>query len=371
MFLKIRPFFYFLLFPLFFFGREGITYTHLNYPDHSYSGYLSGPHSVHILEIDASLYNLVPYKSCDNGIGRETVLSLAKRKEAVAGINAGFFQIGGVLDGRACGSLKIKDWIALPFKPRGCMGWSFSKNQMVFDTLLVKLTATSLGESFSVDGLNRSRKKGEAILFNDSFHSTTLTGPDGIEFIIEEGQITSLHLGGSAPIPKKGFVLSLQEEHPFVNSFRAGDEITFQYEIEPQLGLTSPEEWENLDFIINGTPLLLHEGRKIVDFSSEKTIPTFLSRRHARTAIGILPNGNYLFVVVDKKSLLDGMTMKELQNLFVYLNCDMALNLDGGGSSTLVLENEILNTPRGDEEEDQGKKAVRRVSDAILVFPKS
>ncbi|MBP9842047.1 MAG: phosphodiester glycosidase family protein [Simkaniaceae bacterium] len=56
-----------------------------------------------------------------------------------------------------------------------------------------------------------------------------------------------------------------------------------------------------------------------MDLESEQTIPTFLSHRHARTAIGILPNGHWMFVVVDKTNLFDGMTLYELSDLMIRL----------------------------------------------------
>jgi len=54
----------------------------------------------------------------------------------------------------------------------------------------------------------------------------------------------------------------------------------------------------------------------------------------------------------------------------IRFGCTAALNLDGGGSSTMVFNGTIVNTPYGDEDENQGKKTVRCVSDAIIICPK-
>ena len=80
-----------------------------------------------------------------------------------------------------------------------------------------------------------------------------------------------------------------------------------------------------------------------------------------------LANGSF---VVDKTSLFDGMTMNELTEFMEKLGCIHALNLDGGGSATIVCEGSIKNSPHGDEDEGAGQKTVRRVSDAIAVIPK-
>jgi exopolysaccharide biosynthesis protein len=63
--------------------------------------------------------------------------------------------------------------------------------------------------------------------------------------------------------------------------------------------------------------------------------------------------------------------MYELADLMGRLGCTYALNLDGGGSSTMVYEGAVKNSPKGDEDEGAGQQVVRRVSDAIVVLPKN
>lgn len=70
-------------------AEEGIKYS----VQHISNWYLSHQR-VHIVEIDPKLYDIKPVKASDNGIGRESVLSIAKRYKAVAAINGGFFSIG-------------------------------------------------------------------------------------------------------------------------------------------------------------------------------------------------------------------------------------------------------------------------------------
>ncbi len=365
-------FFYLLVFFSFIslFSAQGVRYTHLEIPNSFYFSYLTGSQSIHIIEIDPSLYDIKPIKALDNGIGRETVLSIATRYGAIASINGGFFSIGGTFDGRACGALKIDDWYALPVKPRGCIGWSLENPLPIMDRLLVKMHASYNLNDLPLDGLNRARKEGEIILFTSPFHRTTLTNPDGQEVVVVNGIIQSITQGGSTKIPPGGQVLSIQKNHPLFNTFAIGMPLTFSTQITPLTGNTCSEAWEALDYIVGGTPLLLYNGAKIIDFTPEQTIPTFLSNKHARTAVGILPSGHWIFVVVDKTSLFDGMTMNELTEFMEKLGCIHALNLDGGGSATIVCEGSIKNSPHGDEDEGAGQKTVRRVSDAIAVIPK-
>ncbi|MBA3814961.1 MAG: phosphodiester glycosidase family protein [Parachlamydiaceae bacterium] len=133
---------------------------------------------------------------------------------------------------------------------------------------------------------------------------------------------------------------------------------------------TTPEEWREVEHIVGGTPLLVSKGCIIEDYSSEQTLESFLVKKHARTAVGIKNTGEWLFVVVDGRihGLLAGMTMKELAELMVELGCIEALNLDGGGSSTMIIDNKVINEPCGKIQEFG--KEVEAVSDAILIFPK-
>lgn len=60
-----------------------------------------------------------------------------------------------------------------------------------------------------MNGINRPRENDEAILFTPEFHRTTLTGPGGIEAVLIDGLVVSVHDGeGSRPIPENGFVVS-------------------------------------------------------------------------------------------------------------------------------------------------------------------
>jgi exopolysaccharide biosynthesis protein len=131
---------------------------------------------------------------------------------------------------------------------------------------------------------------------------------------------------------------------------------------------TTSEEWKELEHIVGGTPVLVRNGNIIEDYSPEQTLESFLVKKHPRTAVGIRDGGEWVFVVVDGRfyGFLGGMTIKELAELMLELGCIEALNLDGGGSSTMVVEGVVINDPCGALREDG--KQVEAVSDAILIF---
>lgn len=354
------------------YSAQGISYSHLETPNCPLLDFITCCQSVHILEVDPKVYNIRPVRALDNGIGRENVFSINERYGAIASINGGFFLMGGLLEGKPCGALKIHNWYSIQSNPRGCIGWSSKDQNPKIDRLLVKVNATD-GKSnkFNIDGLNCQRDVGKIVLFNSCFHRTTLTKSDGEELVVVNGIIKSIVKGGSTKIPDNGYVLSIQNKHPLFNTFKVGKTLRFVTKITPMMGTTTSADWDSLEYILGVVPILLHHRIKNINFQDEGSKSTFLYFRHARTGVGILPNGNWLFVVVDKKNLFDGMTVPEFATLMTKLGCVDALNLDGGGSSTMVYEGVIKNSPRGDiVDEKIGEKAARKVSDAIIIIPK-
>ena len=91
----------------------------------------------------------------------------------------------------------------------------------------------------------------------------------------------------------------------------------------------------------------------------------FPTARHPRSVIGVDGGGAIWLVAVDGRRPAHsvGMTFVELQRLAAALDLRDALNLDGGGSTTLVLNGVILNRPTD-------LTGPRAVSDAILVLPR-
>ncbi|MBN1632311.1 MAG: phosphodiester glycosidase family protein, partial [Thermoleophilia bacterium] len=83
--------------------------------------------------------------------------------------------------------------------------------------------------------------------------------------------------------------------------------------------------------------------------------------RDPRTAIGIIGENHYLFVVVDGRDAgySKGVTVEELAQIMLDLGCDTAYNLDGGGSSTMWFMGELVNDP-------SGKSGERDISDILF-----
>ncbi len=133
-----------------------------------------------------------------------------------------------------------------------------------------------------------------------------------------------------------------------------------------ELTHSATEMWNAFSHIVGGTPVLIQKGNIITDFTPEQTLTSFIANTHPRSAIGLKENGDWLFVVVDGTGFSGGMDMHQLAQLMFDLGCVDALNLDGGGSSTMVIDGEVINNPCGKTMENG--KYVEQVSDAILIF---
>lgn len=109
------------------------------------------------------------------------------------------------------------------------------------------------------------------------------------------------------------------------------------------------EEWEDVRFAIGGWEILVADGVAPEVFT-EGAGPTY---RHPRTAVGVKEDGTVFFVTVDGRDYANGylgMTAYEMSQLMLYYGAVDAFNLDGGGSTTMILKNEeggfdYMNTP--------------------------
>ncbi|MBQ7639765.1 MAG: phosphodiester glycosidase family protein [Bacteroidales bacterium] len=93
------------------------------------------------------------------------------------------------------------------------------------------------------------------------------------------------------------------------------------------------EETLSGETILTAGPMLLLGGVR-----SDLHPFKFNSNRHPRTAFGIREDGTLVFLVADgRNAKAAGLTMTELQQIMIWLGCVDAINLDGGGSSTMVV----------------------------------
>jgi len=123
-----------------------------------------------------------------------------------------------------------------------------------------------------------------------------------------------------------------------------GDTVTWWSAVVPEGG--SQGARRAAEVAVGGFPRLLRAGRPAAD-SGTVVRPEFGERRHPRTAVGVTRDGRLLLVVVDgrQEPYSAGMTLPELAWLMSLLGAEEALNLDGGGSTAMVVEGKVVNRP--------------------------
>lgn len=320
---------------------------------------------IHALVLDPSRVRLELGRAMDEGIGTEPTSSIATRHGALAAVNGGYFRTAGIYRGEPAGLLEVSGRVlSEPSRQRpglAVMGVAGGIRAAVVTVDFRAEVIAEGGAGKSVDGVNRPRGDDELILFTPEFHRTTLTNPGGVEAVVVGGMVTAVRDGeGSATIPEGGCVLSASgkagqwvREH-----IKAGRTVELK-----TAAVASPQPDFIPDFIIGGGPVLVRAGKPAEALDPGAYDQGFSMKRHPRTAAGLRADGALVLVTVDGRQPLTsvGMTIAELEALMIELGSVEAINLDGGGSTTMVIRGKVVNSPSDASGE-------RPVSDALLVF---
>lgn len=116
------------------------------------------------------------------------------------------------------------------------------------------------------------------------------------------------------------------------------------------------------EILLGGFPELLRDGAPVGDLEVAAR-PSFAGVRHPRTAVGFSRSRSRLWIVVvegRQATRSAGMTLPELADLLASLGAERALNLDGGGSSVMVLGARPVSRPS-----EEGRE--RAVANALVV----
>ena len=331
----------------------------------------TGPWFINMLRIDLSRARLRLVHAMDEAVGLETVSSMASRYGALAAVNSGYFRTTGTFRGDSVG-IDVLDGKLLsePYNVRAAAGL-IERNggqELIFGHL--KFDGEVIARSkarHAISGLNRPRADNELILFTPEFHHTTLTEPNGLELIVRRGRIVGQRdLKGSSVIPADGYVISASGSTRdwALKNLRSAARVELKLNLAPTETAMSTQ-WKQATNIIGGGPQLIKNGRIEITNAAEKILPGFVSDRHPRTAIAKLKSGQILLVTVDGRQPGEsvGMSLNMLADLLIEFGAVEAINLDGGGSTTMVIRNKLVNKPSDATGE-------RPVSDAILIYPR-
>ena len=329
-----------------------------------------GPVSVWLLRVNPGAADLRAVLSNDAIVGTEIVPDIAARHGAIAAINAGFFLIPS---GDPSGIYKLHGQLVSDTKrPRGALGIvrDASGQRLLFGRVAATMSLrvprrARVDAVTAIGGVDTIRQRGRLMLFTPAYHQHTGTPATGLEWVVQGKplRVTSGPLAtGKTPIPRDGYVLSFGGTRPPapLQSLHIGSRVELDTKYPVVDG--SEAEWEKADAIVGGAGLLLLDGRIVTDWKVEQLAQTFAQTRHPRTLVGTHADGSIWLVTVDGRQprLSAGMSFLELRALVQRLGLRNALNLDGGGSTTMWVGGKIVNSP-------SDAAGPRKVSDALIV----
>lgn len=333
-------------------SASGIEYRHLRE---------AGPQSIHVVSFDLAGGNLAVAATVGSSVlGNETVPEMAARlPEAlgrpVAAINGDYFQLNG--EQRYLGTLQGMCVVEgeMVTSPPASAFWIDAKGAPRLGRVASRLAVIWPDGSETPFALNCSTldfksevRAAGIVLYTPRFGRSTQTAQGTREWVLRRpapnarwlplsvggayaARVSEERLSGDSVIPPDGMVLSMANAVTRKTaSVKVGDTITLRAACDPDMTGTRAA--------VSGSPTLLADGRLLTNPS--------VTDRAPRTAVG-LAGGKVWFVVVDgrRPTTAVGMSLHELAELMKQLGCADALNLDGGGSSTLWFEGKVVNSP--------------------------
>lgn len=322
------------------------------------------PLKVSVTEMDLTNPYIV-METCLGGeksVACETPVNMAIRNtrpghEVVAAVNGDFFMTSPTNEVGLPLSGQVRDGeLVLSSHNRACLVLDEGKHPYM-DRLTFTGQVTSGSTSFPLNLVNRMRyayeniAANQSILFTHSYGPVTYDGSTSGKMIVlkpagepfrwaangaEQCVIEAIvDAQGSMAIPDGKAILWLKGTYAnYAESLHEGDPMTVSFKLTLNNG---PQDIQ-MDQLIGGSNhIIMQNGQFMEDWAE----------RHPRTAIGFNADSTRLyFVVVDGRHLTStGVTLREMMGIFEALGAVNAVNLDGGGSSCMVVNDEVINHP--------------------------
>jgi hypothetical protein len=311
------------------------------------------------------LYRLRPVLSNETVLGRETVSSIQRRlapEATMVGVNGDMSRIA---DGNPSGIL-LRDGVlvATPNAQRSSAGITLDG---LLDVRRVQFFGTwrGTGQRRRLNRFNDAPGRNGVALFTSDYGRRTPSYADGVAVVLAptpsatpnvdlSAPVANVIRGRAAPLAPGTSVLVGRGTSATILLAEAavGSTIAFRVILQPN--------WDTVADAIGGGPVLVRDGRPVFR-ANEAFTTSQIAPRHPRTAIGQLANGRILLVVVDGRQpgYSVGMTTFEMAQTMVRLGAVRAMQLDGGGSSTLAFDGAVLNRPSDGRE--------RAISTALML----
>ncbi|MFE4107055.1 phosphodiester glycosidase family protein [Almyronema epifaneia] len=287
-------------------------------------------------------------------VGTTPLTTMARRWQAAAAINAGFFNRNNRLP---LGAIRSDGrWISGPILGRGAVGWT-DAGEVLIDRLALRQTlVTAAGESIAVQGINTGYVQAGVGLYSADWGAayTPITGSETLARV-ESGAVVgqvAASPDSTTMIPLSGFLLAVRTHLAIASQLTPGTQLTLETEVIPAAFSDTP-------YVASGGPLLLSRGTNVLNPQAESFSAAFGGQAAPRSAIGRTATGQVLLAAVHVGAQGRGPTLAELSVIMEQLGCVDALNLDGGSSASLYLGGTLINRP---------PQSAARINNAIGIF---
>ena len=289
--------------------------------------------------------------------GRATLSQMTAEYNDIAMINASYFEPNGNL----IGVFKIDNAIVgTEYITRSAVGIN-ADGSVIFGQINYEGIISINGNEVEINGVDCDRIENSIVVYNNKFGATTNTNNYGVEIIVRNGTVAQIVIGkGNNHIPHDGYIISAHTGAAKIfDNVQVGDTVNFYEDI-----VDADDSFDRAVHVIGAGPRLVADGRITVTADEEKFPSDIRVGRAPRSAFGVTKYGDYIFAVVDgRQSHSRGCTLYEwadiLLNQFGAVN---AINLDGGGSSELIVKDSVVNSP------SDGKE--RPVASALMIIPR-
>lgn len=258
-----------------------------------------------------------------------------------AALNGGYFTTAGKEKGSPIGVIIDRGLMANPpYQGRTVLGWN-EQNQAAFGQMDWKAEVHFPGAGYmDVTGINKMPKEGAVLLFTSHFGESTpvFAGPV-VEIVLDGSTCTEVRRDGGNPIPRGQTVLAVYGNPArFLESLARGDRVELRQTING-----GDPYWSSMTNAIQGGPFLLSKGIFVQD--GENLGDSIVNKRHPRSVIGLTEKGQWFFFAGDGRNAVHsvGFTLAETAEILKKNGAYYALNLDGGGSTTISVEGRVIN----------------------------
>lgn len=328
----------------------------LDYEWHTTRGSAKVQTDVHVIEIDLNnpYVSLNAISGKNNNIGKvNTILNMAKENEAVAAINADVFVMGH--EGAPLGGqITSGTFLSSPARLKGMYAFSVSKNRkpMIDNYTFEGMVTAADGSTFPLEGLNQSAYNPETTgssyshvnrmyIYTSAWGGAERpknSGATPTEVLVRNGIIEEISIGQALAIqaPEDGYILRTHglaatyvQEH-----LQIGQTITADYSLVSQTtkAKIDPTAFEML---VGGHTLLVNDGAA-APFSRDITGVSGSSYT-SRSAVGYSEDGTRVYLITSERNGSNtGVSLQELQQIMLQLGVFKGVNLDGGGSTTMI-----------------------------------